>query len=130
MCIEVEEGGIVRKIDVHELEVKTLHSDTHKPFSQSSPRLVSAPRYGRFSLPSLVKHRVHEFEDVSRTELDGGARTQHRRLDNALPVYKRVCVRAMRRHCHHAFAVHEVAVVGQNPRTEQLKANTASISAT
>lgn len=130
VCTDVEEGGIVGRMYVRKFEVKTLHSDTHKPFSHSSPRLVSASRHGRFSLPSLVEHRVHEFEDVGRTELDGGARTQHSRLDNALPVYKRVCVRAVRRHSHHAFAVHEVAVVGQNPRTKQLKTNTASISAT
>lgn len=85
---------------------------------------MPAPRNGRLPLPSLVEHRVHELEDVSGAELDGGTRTQHRRLGDALPVHKRVGVGAVRRHGHHAFAVHEVAVVGQDPWAEQLEADT------
>ena len=89
-----------------------------------SPGLVSAPHHGgRFPLPSLVEHRVHELEDVRRTELEGRTRTQHRRLCDSLPVDKGVSIWAVRRHRHHTFTVHEVAVVGQDPRTEQLEGN-------
>lgn len=83
---------------------------------------MSTPHHGgRLSLPSLVEHRVHKLEDVRLAKLEGGARAQHRRLSDPLPVDEGVGVGAVRRHRHHAFTVHEVAVVGQNPRTEQLE---------
>jgi len=98
------------------LEMKTAS------LSSSSPRLVSAPHHGSWlSLPSLVDHGVHELEDVHGTKLEGAARAQHRGLVDALPVDKGVGVRAVGRHGHHALAVHEVAVVGQDPRAEQLE---------
>lgn len=85
---------------------------------------MSAPHHGGwFSLHSLVEHRVHELKDVRRTKLEGGARTQHRGLVDPLPVDEGVGVQAVRRHGHHAFTVHEVAVVGQDPRAEQLETN-------
>lgn len=85
---------------------------------------MSAPHHGRrFSLPSLVRHRVHKLKDVRRAKLEGRARTQHRRLSYALSVHEGIGVGAVRRHRHHTFAVHEVAVVRKDPRTEQLQTN-------
>lgn len=95
-----------------------------------SPRLVSAPHHGSgFLLPSLVIHWVHKLKDVRGTKLECGAWTQHRRLSNPLPVDERVCIRAVRRHRHHAVSVHEVAVVRQNSRTQQLDVSRAGTRA-
>lgn len=113
-----------RSRSVSVLEVKTVHfhTNTITTFSFPSPRFVPAPHHrGWFSLPSLVEHRVHKLKDMCRTKLEGGARTQHRCLCNSLPVDKGVGVWAVRRHGHHTFTVHEVAVVGQNPWTYQLE---------
>lgn len=86
-----------------------------------SPGLVSAPHGGGLiSLPPLVKQGVHKLEDVSGAEQQGGARVQHRGLGDALPVYEGVCVGAVRCHRHHALAVHQVAVVGQDSWAQEL----------
>ena len=89
---------------------------------------MSAPHHGRrLPLPALVEHRVHELEDVGGAELEGGARAQHRCLGDALSVDEGVGVGAVWRHRHHALAVHQVAVVGENPRAQQLGAETRQV---
>lgn len=91
-------------------------------FVSRSPGFVSAPHGGvRVPLPSLVDHGVHELEDVRRAKLQRGSGSQHSGLCDALAVHEGVGVVAVRRHRHHAFAVHQVAVVRQDPRAEQLQ---------
>lgn len=95
-----------------------------------SPRLVSAPHHGsRFLLSPLVIHRVHKLKDVRGAKLEGGAWTQHRGLSNALAIDEGVCVGAVRRHRHHAVGVHEVAVVRQDPRAQQLEGKVSTSKA-
>lgn len=88
---------------------------------------MSAPHHGPGLLLSpLVIHRVHKLKDVCRTKLERGARTQHCCLSHSLAIDEGVCIRAVWSHCHHAVRVHEVAVVRQNSRTNQLDINSAS----
>lgn len=45
---------------------------------------------------------------------------QHGGLSDALPVYEGFCIGAVRRDRHHAFTVHQVAVMGEDSWTQEL----------
>lgn len=129
MCWQIAEEEVERKRKMERVEMRKYKA---LPLNETwrSPRLVSAPHHGSgFLLAPLVIHRVHKLKDVCRTKLECGAWTQHRRLSNSLPIDEHVCVRAVRRHRHHAVGVHEVAVVRQDPRTQQLNGNVSASKA-
>lgn len=71
----------------------------------------------------MVKHRVNKLKDMWGTKLECRAWAQHCCLGNSLPIYKGICIRAVRGHSYHTVSVHQVAVVRQNSRTQQLNIN-------